>query len=336
MKAFVILSVLAAASAQIISPYAGIAGVGYAGYPYGGLPYGAYPYAAGFLPAVKAAEVKEAEVVAAAPVALAAAPIPVSTSRVIAAPALPQASQFQSQDEFGNLAYGYANINSAKQETGNTYGGVTGSYSYTDANGLVQTVNYIADGLGFRVQATNLPVAPVAELAQPVHDYVLPVAPVFEGVAPVHEYTLPVPVVDTPEVAAAKAEFQAAFDAAASREKRSTPAATTVLPAAVPYAGLGYAGFPYAAGLPYAHGYHGYPYAAGYPYATGYPYAAGYAGFAGYPYAAPVAAAPVAAAPVAAVAAAPAAVVPSAPAVRAAVKTVIKNNPGFAESYIVN
>merc|ERR1711992_212709 len=109
----------------------------------------------------------------------------------------------------------------------------------------------------------------------------------------------------------AKAEFQAAFDAAASREKRSTPAATTVLPAAAPLA-VGYAGLPHAAGLPYA------------------------AGFAGYPYAAPVAAAPVAAAPVAAPLAAPAAVVPSAPAVRAAVKTVIQNNPGFATSYIVN
>merc|ERR1711881_588349 len=116
-----------------------------------------------------------------APVALAAAPIPVSTSRVIAAPALPQASQFQSQDEFGNLAYGYANINSAKQETGNTYGGVTGSYSYTDANGLVQTVNYIADGLGFRVQATNLPVAPAVELEQPIANLV----------QPIHEYELP-------------------------------------------------------------------------------------------------------------------------------------------------
>merc|ERR1712198_707097 len=74
----------------------------------------------------------------------------------------------------------------------------------------------------------------------------LPIAPVFEGVAPVHEYTLPEPVKDTPEVAAAKAEFQAAFEEAASREKRSTPAATAVLPAAVPaalpYAGFGYAG----------------------------------------------------------------------------------------------
>merc|ERR1719288_626319 len=216
MMAFVaVLSVLASASAQIISPYAGVAGLGY-GYPVGA--YGAYPYAAGFLPAV-AAKAADAEVVAAAPVAAAPVAIaaPVSTGRVIAAPALPQTSQFQSQDEFGNLAYGYSNLNSAKQEAGNTYGGVTGSYSYTDANGLIQTVNYIADGLGFRVQATTLPIAPV-----------------FEGVAPVHEYTLPEPVKDTPEVAAAKAEFQAAFDEAASREKRSTPAATTVLPAAVP------------------------------------------------------------------------------------------------------
>merc|ERR1712027_277562 len=250
-------------------------------------------YAAGFLPAV--AKAADAEVVA-------------------AAPALPQTSQFQSQDEFGNLAYGYSNLNSAKQEAGNTYGGVTGSYSYTDANGLIQTVNYIADGLGFRVQATNLPVAPVAELAQPVHEYTLPIAPVFEGVAPVHEYTLPEPVKDTPEVAAAKAEFQAAFEEAASREKRSTPAATAVLPAAVP------AALPYAAGF----GYAGYPYAAA-TYAAAPVAAATYA-------AATYAAAPAAAV----VAAAPAAVVPSAPAARKAVKTVIKNNPGFAESYIVN
>jgi len=344
MNAFVsVLSLLAAASGQIISPYAGISGLGYAGLGYGAVPYGAYggyPYAAGFLPAVAPVAGEATPLALPAPLAL-----PVSTSRVIAAPALPQTSQFQSQDEFGNLAYGYANINSAKQETGNTYGGVTGSYSYTDANGLVQTVNYIADGLGFRVQATNLPVAPVAApvvaLVQPEHVYTLPVAPVFEGVAPVHEYTLPVAVEDTPEVAAAKAEFQIAFDAAVSREKRSTPAATTVLPAAaaLPYAGLGYAGaLPYNAGF----GFSGYPYAGGYPYAAGYPHAA-----AGYPYAA--AGYPYAhglhglhglnglhGLTYAAPAAAPVAVVPSAVATRNAVKTVIKNNPGFAESYIVN
>merc|ERR1719331_2912585 len=143
-----------------------------------------------------------------------------------------------------------------------------GSYSYTDSNGIVQTVNYIADGLGFRVQATNLPVAPVAELAQPVHEYELPVAPVFEGVqapAPVHEYVLPVapvydgvapaPVEDTPEVAAAKAEplaLVAAAAAPAERKRRSTPAATEVLAAAAPLPALGYAGLGYAGALPYA------------------------------------------------------------------------------------
>merc|ERR1712184_224220 len=33
-----------------------------------------------------------------------------------------------------------------------------GAYSYVDSDGIVQTVNYIADDLGFRVGATNLPV----------------------------------------------------------------------------------------------------------------------------------------------------------------------------------
>jgi len=203
MNAFILLACVAASSAQYVA-HPHIHGV--AGYPYAaaGVPAayagyaGAYPYAA--------------------PVA---APVPPS-------------SQFQAQDEFGNLNYGYANINSQKHEVGNTYGGVTGSYSYVDANGVVQTANYIADHLGFRVQATNLPVAAAAP------DVALPVAPVFEGkqpehvyelpVAPVHEYTLPVapvyegvapePVQDTPEVAAAKAEHLALVAAASAERKR--------------------------------------------------------------------------------------------------------------------
>merc|ERR1712036_79743 len=139
---------------------------------------------------------------------------------------------FHAQDEFGNVQYGYANLNSQKHEVGNTYGGVQGSYSYVDANGVVQTTNYIADGLGFRVQATNLPVAPVvgdvALPVAPVHEYELPVAPVYEGVAPE-------PVQDTPEVAAAKAEHLALLEAAtAERRRRSTPADTEVLEAPEP------------------------------------------------------------------------------------------------------
>ena len=69
-------------------------------------------------------------------------------------------SQFQAQDEAGNIAYGYQNVNSAKQERGNIHGGVEGSYSYVDEAG-VHTVNYVADDLGFRIVGDNSPVAPV-------------------------------------------------------------------------------------------------------------------------------------------------------------------------------
>ena len=170
-----------------------------------------------------------------------AAPVPV------AAPVAPS-SQFHAGDEFGNIQYGYANINSQKHEVGNTYGGVSGTYSYVDANGVVQTTNYIADGLGFRVQATNLPVAPAAPEVElpvaPVHEYELPVAPVHEytlPVAPVHEYELPVgpeSVVDTPEVAAAKAEHLALVAAAAApaEEARSADVAEEELAEVAPVA----------------------------------------------------------------------------------------------------
>jgi len=103
-------------------------------------------------------------------------------------------SQFQAQDEAGNIAYGYQNVNSAKQERGNIHGGVEGSYSYVDEAG-VHTVNYVADDLGFRIVGDNLPVAPVG--------------------------IVPSPVADTPEVIEARANFFAAFNAEASRAKRS-------------------------------------------------------------------------------------------------------------------
>merc|ERR1712173_149349 len=155
-------------------------------------------YAAAYTPAISAVPA-----VAAAPAAYAAAPVAVAAAPLAAPVAGPVSSQFQAQDEFGNLAYGYQNINSAKQEQGNTYGGVTGSYTYADEAG-VHTVNYVADDFGFRVAGDNLPVAPVYNAALPV--------------APVHNAA---PVVDPPEVAEAKAAFFAAFEAEASRTKRS-------------------------------------------------------------------------------------------------------------------
>ncbi|TRY78748.1 hypothetical protein TCAL_16696 [Tigriopus californicus] len=119
----VLSSVLAVASAGIIAtPYTA------------GLPYGLSPYSTCYLPyAYNGAPIAYNS----APLAVAPAPVPI--------PAAPVSSQYQAQDEFGNLNYGYVNINSAKQEVGNAYAGVTGSYSYVDANGIPQRVNYIAD-----------------------------------------------------------------------------------------------------------------------------------------------------------------------------------------------
>merc|ERR1711936_246389 len=196
-------------------------------------------YAAAYSPAVAALPAVAPAAYAAAPVA--AAPVAYAAAPIAAPIAGPVSSQFQAQDEFGNLAYGYQNINSAKQEQGNAYGGVTGSYTYADEAG-VHTVNYVADDFGFRVASDNLPVAPVYNAALPV--------------APVHAAA---PVVDTPEVAEAKAAFFAAFEAEASRTKRSAQLAafgptayaglaTGLLPAA-PVAAATYAA-PLAAAAP--------------------------------------------------------------------------------------
>ena len=55
----------------------------------------------------------------------------------------------------------YSGGPSAKSEVKTLDGVTRGSYSYIDSNAKLQTVNYVADALGFRVAATNLPVAPV-------------------------------------------------------------------------------------------------------------------------------------------------------------------------------
>merc|ERR1711892_148227 len=271
MKLLVALSALlslclAAEEAKVVS---------YPGYPYSAYPYAAYPntytgYPYGY----------------AAPVASYAAYAPYAPYNT--------GSQFRAQDEFGNLNYGYTNLNSAKQEVGNTYGGVTGGYSYVDANGELQQVRYVADGLGFRVEDSRLPVAPVYD----------GVAPTFNPealVAPTYNPVLPVAPEVTPEVAEATAAHLAAVAAikaeSAERKKREADPAilsgstkiltpptplihnAPVLPyAGLPYgAGLGYSGLNYGAGLRYA----GLPYGAGLGYAG---YGAGYAGHAGLPY----------------------------------------------------
>merc|ERR1712198_233768 len=137
MRAFVVVSsILAACRAEASLPLA--AGYGYAGVApyathgaiaaahatYGVAP--AYAHAAYAPPVVAHA----APVVAhAAPVVAKAAPVVAAAPvvKAVAAPAVPSvtSTQYRAGDEFGNNAFGYSNINSARQESGNE-AGVTG------------------------------------------------------------------------------------------------------------------------------------------------------------------------------------------------------------------
>merc|ERR1712168_1093977 len=186
MKAFVAAVATLAASANsqdLVNPYHG--GLVHPGLAYAGVPV---------------ATVEAPATIAAAPAAI--APLPIA----------PLTQQFHSQDEFGNTGYGYTNINSAKHEVGHPLVGVSGGYSFLDANNELQTVSYVADGRGFQVKATNLPTFNPEPLVAPTFNPELPVAPV-----------------DTAEVAAAKADHAAAHAEINAREKRSTPASTEVL-----------------------------------------------------------------------------------------------------------
>lgn len=103
----------------------------------------------------------------------------------------PLITQYHSQDQFGQYAYGYNGGLSSKTETKTLDGVTRGSYSYIDAEGLLQTVEYTADSVnGFRVAATNLPKAPI------------------------ETRTAPEQIMDTPEVILARSEHLKAFEEA--------------------------------------------------------------------------------------------------------------------------
>ncbi|XP_014216970.1 uncharacterized protein LOC106645595 [Copidosoma floridanum] len=59
----------------------------------------------------------------------------------------------------GEYGYSYSDGPSAKTEFRALDGTTTGAYSYIDAHGLLQTVNYVADEFGFRAAGTNIPSA---------------------------------------------------------------------------------------------------------------------------------------------------------------------------------
>merc|ERR1712018_339767 len=139
-------------------------------------------------PVVSVTHSAPAPVVHSAPVVQAAAPVAYAAAPVHVAPAAAvQGSQYHAQDDAGQYSFGYNDGSSVKQEIKTADGVIRGAYSYVDADGIVQSVNYIADALGFRVGATNLPVhhvdAPV-EAAAPVQT-VAAAAPVAVAPAPV-------------------------------------------------------------------------------------------------------------------------------------------------------
>merc|ERR1712090_126811 len=163
MKFFVLLSVtVAAASAQYPVAYA--AGLGYA--PHAA--YGAYGVAPAAYHGVAAAYHAAAPVAAVAPIA------PEVTS-----------SQYRAEDEAGNTAYGYQNINNAAEQRGTANGnGVTGSYSYVDEAGH-HSVSYVADDFGYRVIGRTRRSAQVAPVAYAGLGHHLAVAPAaYANVAP--------------------------------------------------------------------------------------------------------------------------------------------------------
>merc|ERR1712018_626580 len=176
MKFFVLLSAtVAAASAQYPVAYA--AGLGYA--PHAA--YGAYGVAPAAYHGVAAAYHAAAPLAAAAPAVAPVAPV------AAVAPIAPEvtSSQYRAEDEAGNTAYGYQNINNAAEQRGTANGnGVTGSYSYVDEAGH-HSVSYVADDFGYRVigrTKRSAQVAPVAYAGLPHHLAIAPAA--YAKVAP--------------------------------------------------------------------------------------------------------------------------------------------------------
>ena len=165
----------------------------------------------------------------------------------------------------GDYNYGYATPTSSKQEFRSPDGVVQGTYSYVDANGVVQTVNYVSDAEGFKVAATNLPKAPVAAPA--------PAAVAEVATEPIVAPALSVYVEPTPTVAEEKT-VEVEYDDSTDDMEVIAPVVANTVP---------YVAAPVVNTVPYV------------PYAS--PYAYGYAPHQGY-YQAPATPAYVHAAPV--------------------------------------
>jgi len=222
-------------------------------------------------------------------------------------------TQYHSQDELGQAAFGHSEPTQSHHAVRDAAGGVRGSFSYISAEGIPLTTNYIADHNGYRVASNALPVAPAVSIAGPV---------------------------DTPEVAAAKVQHAHAHALARSgRAKRGLVSTYNTAPFV--HHGASIVGAPawgystYAAAAP-ALTYAAAP-AVTYAAAPAVTYAAAPAvTYAAAPAVTYAAAAPAAVTYSAAIAPAATHVVAAPHAVRSATLTKVVNTPGHAVSYRVD
>jgi len=106
-------------------------------------------------------------VVAAAPhQVVAAAPAAVVAHTPVIAGATK--TQYHSQDELGQAAWGHSQAGQAHAAVRDAAGGVSGTFSYISPEGIPFTTHYRADHNGYRVASNALPVAPGASIVGPV------------------------------------------------------------------------------------------------------------------------------------------------------------------------
>merc|ERR1712212_670216 len=144
-------------------------------------------------PVVAAATPVVKSAVVASPVLVAEAPEPLDAPNPpMPSPDVPfVGGQFHAQDEMGQYAFGHHGGSNTRVETRDFLGRVTGSFAYTNPEGDVHVRKYAAaSGIGFKVAGSDIPV-------------------------------------DTPEVAAAKANLAEAFATAKAASAKAAEAASS-------------------------------------------------------------------------------------------------------------
>ena len=137
-----------------------------------------------------------------------------------AIPVFASTQQYHTQDEIGQANYGYAYPGQAATNYRDAFGNQIGSYAYINPEGKHVQVSYVADSNGYRVLSNDLPIGPVdtnmpvvetEEVAEARAAHLAAVEDAKNGFLPLD---MPQPVEDTEEVAAAKAQHALAIAAA--------------------------------------------------------------------------------------------------------------------------